>query len=130
MRALRTLLAAIALLLLIACAENKTADSAPTPKAPDEAAAIAAMREIVEAQKAFIGHTRRYAQTIDELIEDHQMKAKPKKSEIGYDFLMLPSPDAVSYTLTATPASAGARGIRRRARRPSWRSVQGTRRLR
>jgi hypothetical protein len=81
----------------------------PPAKAPDESAAIEAIRQVTEAQTNFIRRTRRYAQTFDELIMERLLNAEPKKADTGYDFLLLPSPDAVSYTVTATPSAAGAR---------------------
>ena len=47
--------------------------------------------------------------SFDELVKEHLLNAEPKKADTGYDFLLLPSPDAESYTVTATPAAAGAR---------------------
>ena len=100
-------LSLLLLVLLSACSETKPA--ATPSKAPDEAAAIAALKQINDAQTNFIHRTRRYAQTFDELVKDHLLTAEPKKADMGYDFLLLPSPDAESYTVTATPAAPGSR---------------------
>jgi hypothetical protein len=62
-----------------------------------------------QAQEDFIRRTRRYAQRYDELIAEHLLDAEPTRAATGYDFLLLPSPDAVHYTVTATPAAAGGR---------------------
>jgi hypothetical protein len=107
MRALKLLIALLALGTIVSCSETKPA--APPAKAPDESAAIEALRKVTEAQTNFIRRTRRYAQTFDELIKEHLLNAEPKKAETGYDFFLLPSPDAESYTITATPSAAGAR---------------------
>jgi len=104
----RAIVSLSTLLLLFSCSSEPKTTALPT-KAPDESAAIEALRQITEAQTNFIHRTRRYAQTFDELIKDHLLGAEPKKADIGYDFLLLPSPDAESYTVTATPAVAGAR---------------------
>ena len=101
------LIALINLGLLLSCAETKPAP--PPAKAPDEPAAIEALRKVTEAQTNFIRRTRRYAQTFNELIGERLLNAEPKKADTGYDFLLLPSPDAESYTITATPDAAGAR---------------------
>ena len=108
MKTLRIVIAFCTLAALLSCStETKPA---PLPaKAPDESAAIEALRKVIEAQTNFIHRTRRYAQSFDELIKDHLLSAEPKKADTGYDFLLLPSPDAVSYTITVTPSAAGAR---------------------
>lgn len=107
---MRTLKIAIALCILgVVAACSPETKTAPPAKAPDESAAIEAIRQVTEAQTNFIRRTRRYAQTFDELIKDHLLNAEPKKADTGYDFLLLPSPDAESYTVTATPSAAGAR---------------------
>jgi hypothetical protein len=108
---MRTLKIAIALCILgvLAACSSETKPAAPPAKAPDESAAIEAIRQVTEAQTNFIRRTRRYAQTFDELIKDHLLNAEPKKADTGFDFLLLPSPYAVSYTVTASPSAAGAR---------------------
>jgi hypothetical protein len=100
-----TLLAAF-LFLLHACTAP---DDTTAPKAPDEAAAVAALKEIIRAQEDFIRRTRRYAQTFDELIVQHLLSAEPTVEATGYSFLLRPSPDAVSYTVIATPSAPEAR---------------------
>jgi len=92
--------------LLVSCSEGKPAADIAV-KAPDETAALAALKEINSAQADFIRRTRRYAQTTNELIADHLLTAEPKAE--GYTILMLPSPDAGSYTITATPNTPDAR---------------------
>ena len=100
---LRTIfLLVLAMPLLLSCGSDTTLP--PTPvKAPDEPAALSALREINRAQADFIRRTRRYAQSFDELIADHLLSAEPTVEGTGYEFRMRPSPDAVSYTVTATP---------------------------
>lgn len=109
MRRLRAILSLSTVLFLFACSAETKAPAAPPAKPPDESAAVEAIRKVTEAQTNFMRRTRRYAQTFDELVKDHLLNAEPKKSDTGYDFLLLPSPDAVSYSVTATPAAAGAR---------------------
>jgi hypothetical protein len=96
----------IAASLLVSCSSGKPA-APEAVKAPDEAAAIAALKEINVAQADFIRRTRRYAQLTDELIADHLLRAQPAAE--GYTILMLPSADAVSYTITATPRTPDGR---------------------
>jgi hypothetical protein len=100
-----TTLLAVSLFLLGACASSDTT----APKAPDEAAAVAALKEINRAQEDFIRRTRRYAQTFDELTVQHLLNAEPTVETTGYSFLLRPSPDAVSYTVAATPSALEAR---------------------
>jgi hypothetical protein len=94
------------LALLFACSPDSPA---PAIKPPDEAAAIATLKEVNQAQENFIRRTRRYAFSFEELVAEHLLAAEPKEADIGYDFDLRPSADAVSYTLTAKPVSAGAR---------------------
>jgi hypothetical protein len=104
---MKTILAALlAVVFLFACSSEQP-QPAPTP--PNEQAAIDALKQVNQAQADFIRRTRRYAQTYDELIAQRLLNAEPTKAATGYDFLMLPSPDAVSYTLTATPSGPGVR---------------------
>jgi len=99
------------LLLVVSMLPSCSSDTTPSSptKAPDEAAALAALQEINRAQEDFIRRTRRYAQTLDELIAQHLLTAEPSVAGSGYNILMRPSPDAVSYTLTATPSAPEAR---------------------
>jgi hypothetical protein len=102
------LLAICVFALLLSCSSD-TKPAGPPAKAPDEMAAIEAIRKVSEAQTNFIRRTRRYAQTFNELIQENLLTAEPRKADTGYDFLLLPSPDAESYTITATPTAPGAR---------------------
>lgn len=96
----------LAVPLLLSCSTETPPAGA---KAPDDAAAVAALKEIHRAQQDFIRRTRRYAQTFDELIAEHLLTAEPTLAETGYEFKLRPSPDAVSYTVTATPSAPEAR---------------------
>ena len=102
---LRTALALTLITLLLSCTSE--APKPPDTKPPDEAAAIAALKDINRAQADFIRRTRRYAQRTEELIADRLLTAEP--SAEGYTLSMLPSADAVSYTAKATPAQPAAR---------------------
>ena len=97
----------VALLLLTSCSSPPDAPAPAPPKPPDEAAAIAALKELNQAQANFIRRTRRYAQTMNELIADHLLTGAPHAD--GYSIEMVPSADAVSYTVKATPSTPEAR---------------------
>jgi hypothetical protein len=104
---MRILLSLAIGLLLLSCSSPEP--PAPAPKPPDEAAAIAALKEINVAQTNFIRRKRRYAQTFDELISEYLLVAEPKKSDTGYDFLILLDPEGVSYRVKVTPTTPTAR---------------------
>jgi hypothetical protein len=91
-------------LFILSCSSEKPASAT---KPPDETAAIAALKEINRAQSDFIRRTRRYAQSFDELTADRLLASVPSTDSTGYQFSLLPSPDAVSYVLKATPAGSG-----------------------
>jgi len=93
--------------LLASCSGSAPAPADVATKAPDEQAALAALKEINRAQADFIRRTRRYAQFTSELVADRLLTAEPAAE--GYRITLLPSPDAGSYTLQATPADAAAR---------------------
>jgi hypothetical protein len=104
MRVSRILVILPVLAFALSCSPEKS--EAPI-KAPDEAAAIAALKEINQAQADYIRRTRRYAQSFDELKTERLLSDTPSSEKTGYQFSLLPSPDAVSYTLKATPGGAG-----------------------
>ena len=94
------------LVTLWCCSETPT----PAPvKAPDEKGAIEFLKQVNHAQGNFIQRTRRYAQSFNELIADRLIAAEPAEETLGYKISLYPSPDAVSYTLKATPSSPGTR---------------------
>jgi hypothetical protein len=97
-------------MFLVACFLISCAPETPTPppaKPPDETAALAALKDINRAQADFIRRTRRYAQRTEELLADRLLTAEPAAE--GYTIVMLPSADAVRYTITAKPGTEGAR---------------------
>ena len=116
---MKNLLHVILILALCSCSgpqpSTTPAASAPaTPppvKAPDENAAISALREINEAQKAYFGRNRRYALDYEELTSGHFLKEEPAVSASGYEIKLRPSADAARYVVIAAPASnsSGAR---------------------
>ena len=104
MRSTRTIFILLVIgVLLCACSGQQAPKSKPSRPA-DEAGAIAAVKEINEAQTNYIRRTRRYAQRNEELIAEKLLAKEPLVE--GYTISMLPSPDAGSYTVTATPDSA------------------------
>ncbi len=70
-----------------------------------QAAALAAVRQIDEAQANFIATRRRYAITIEELVEQIMLPEDPSRPDLGYDIDMRGSPNADRYSITAEPTS-------------------------
>ena len=97
----------LASLLLVSCSGSDQTPADVPAKPGDEQAALKALNEINRAQADFIRRTRRYAQTTQELIADRLLTAEPAAQ--GYRILMVPSPDAVSYTAEATPTESAGR---------------------
>jgi hypothetical protein len=102
-------------LILAGCASNS---STPQPqvqtqvatppsvqKAPDEAAAIAAIAAVNAAQKVYLARYRRYALTYEELMQGVFLKEEPVPENTGYEIKLRPSADAARYTIIATPAT-------------------------
>jgi hypothetical protein len=88
---------------------NASAPVAPAPtnaKAPDENAALDAIAKINEAQSSYFKRNRRYALTLDELVDAHLIKGVPTTAEMGYDFTVRPAADAQTYKMTANPVAA------------------------
>jgi hypothetical protein len=108
MRVARVLFVLPLIGLILSCSPEKSEPAAPA-KVPDERAAIAAVKEINQAQADYIRRTRRYAQSFNELIAEHLLQGEPAEDKTGYKFALYPSPDAGSYTLKATPSATGAR---------------------
>jgi len=92
-------------------AQNKASSSASSPaavRAPDEPAAIDALRKINEAQSFYFKMNRRYALSYDELVEAHLLKTEPSSAQTGYEFKLRPAPDAQTYKLYVAPADSAA----------------------
>lgn len=106
MRVHRIVLALPLILLVLSC----TSEPPAPPRDPKEleSVAIVTLKEINRAQADFLRRTRRYPQSFNELIAEHLMQAEPSE-DTGYKFSLYPSPDAVSYTLKATPLAPGTR---------------------
>jgi hypothetical protein len=106
-----------AVLILNGCSNNtptmktevKTAP-AGTAKAPNENAALDALRKINEAQATYFKINRRYALTFDELVEARLLNAEPSAAATGYDFKLRPAADAQTFKLSVTPASTNSTG--------------------
>jgi hypothetical protein len=102
---MRVVLSLLSALFLFSCSSPEP----PAPKPSNEAAAIATLKEINVAQTNYIRRHRRYAQTPAELVGDYLLVAEPKEDEIGYEFLILLSPDGIAYRVKVTPATPAAR---------------------
>ena len=97
-------------LLLSACgAETNPSAPASSPaaatKAPDEAATLNAIRSISEAQATYFTINRRYALTLDELLESRLLSSAPSSAETGYEFKLRPAADVQTYKLSVVPSS-------------------------
>ena len=98
---------------LVSCSEapktNTAAGAQPTmSQSADDAGAIKSLKEINSAQADYQHRTRRFALSFDELVQAHVLNQDPSKSVTGYEISLHPSPDAESYSLTATPTVSGA----------------------
>jgi hypothetical protein len=74
-------------------------------KAPDESAALDAIAKINDAESNYFRRNRRYALTIDELVDAHLLDSAPASAQTGYDFSLRPSADAQTYTLSVNPTA-------------------------
>ena len=86
---------------------NQGAPAAPSSnaKAPDDKAALDAIAKINDAETSYFKRNRRYALTVDELVEAHLLNSDPT-AQTGYDFTLRPSADAQTYKLTVNPKEA------------------------
>ncbi len=116
---MKLLIVVLTFILLGACggaptsAPSANAEKAAAPaKAPDENAALAALKDIHQAQADYFRRNRRYALTLEELTDERFLKKEPTINDTGYDIRLRPAADAASYTVLATPAS-GAPEVRR-----------------
>lgn len=74
-------------------------------KAPDESAALDAIAKINAAESNYFRRNRRYALTIDELVDAHLLDSAPASAQTGYDFSLRPSADAQMYSLSVNPTA-------------------------
>lgn len=74
-------------------------------KAPDESAALDTIAKINDAETNYFRRNRRYAITLDELVDAHLLTSVPGPSDTGYDFTLRPSADAQTYKLAINPAA-------------------------
>ncbi len=86
-----------------------TATPAPSPSVPavnppSENAAIDAIKKINGAQSDYFKRNRRYALSLDELVDAHFLPSEPTAAQTGYDFKLRPAADAQTYRLLVTPA--------------------------
>ena len=70
-----------------------------------QAAALAALRQIHEAQANFMATRRRYAISMEELVEQFMLPEDPSRPDLGYDIIMRGSPSGDRYSITADPTS-------------------------
>jgi hypothetical protein len=106
---------------LAACASETTAPTqtssaaSSTPasaKAPDENAAMDALRKTAEAQTTHFKMNRRYALTYEELVTARLMPSEPTATQTGYEFRLRPAADAQTYRLSVVPSDAAATSAR------------------
>ena len=83
---------------------SQTSSSVVAPAAPNEAAAIATIKAITQAQADYFQRNRRYALDFEELIMARFLTEEPAAQKIGYVIRMQPSADAARYTVSAVPA--------------------------
>ena len=97
-------------LILAGCGGNTTPATKPQEavnvKAPDETAVLDAISKINEAQSNYFERNRRYALTLDELVDARLLKDIPTTSQMGYDFTLRPAADAQTYRMSVNPANA------------------------
>ncbi len=70
-----------------------------------EAAALEAVRDIIEAQVIYMATQRRYGLNVEDLVGQILLPEDPSRAGLGYRFSLRGSPSADSYTLTAEPSS-------------------------
>jgi hypothetical protein len=82
-----------------------TTEEAPPVVLVDEALGLEAIRDIREAQSAFMATRRRYAQFMSELFDTRMITANPSWGDSGYTVRIRPTPAADGYgaTVTAPP---------------------------
>ena len=91
---------------------SDTTDEAPPVVLLDETVALEAIRDIREAQSAFMATRRRYAQFMEELIETRMLPAEPSWTDSGYAIRLRPTPAADGYSATVTaPPGADSRSF-------------------
>jgi hypothetical protein len=121
--AVKTLFAVLALALtVIGCSNGSTptmqtntpkaSQPAAATRAPDEAAAIDALRKITEGQTIYFKRNRRFALSFDELVEVHLLTSEPSAAQLGYDFKLRPAADAQTYKLSVVPSDSAANSAR------------------
>ncbi len=89
-----------------------TTQEAPPIVLLDEAVALDAIRDIREAQSAFMATRRRYAQFMEELVETRMLPAEPSWVDSGYAIRLRPTPAADGYSATVTaPSGADSRSF-------------------
>jgi len=85
--------------------QSAPAGQSSNVKAADEKAALDAIAKINDAQTSYFKRNRRYALTVDELVDAHLLNSDPTAGT-GYDFTLRPSADAQTYKLAVNPTAA------------------------
>jgi hypothetical protein len=75
-------------------------------RAASEARALAAARDVYQAQATFMSLNRRYALTLQELVEAGTLTQDPSLADSGYRIRMRGSPSANAFSLSAEPSSS------------------------
>jgi hypothetical protein len=91
---------------------NAAKSATGAAKAPDENAALDALRKGNEAQTTYFKLNRRYALTYDELVEAHLLNGEPTAAQTGYDFKLRPAADAQTYKISVAPSGGAAATVR------------------
>ena len=86
--------------------QGAPAAQSSSSKAPDESAALDTIAKINDAESNFFRRNRRYAITLDELVEAHLLNSLPGAADTGYDFTLRPAADAQTYKLAVNPAAS------------------------
>src|SRR5688572_11001869 len=104
MQPVKLILGLVAFVILTACSQEPQTQQTSEPiispapaapeKAPDEAAALAAVAQINTAQKDYFSRNRRYALTYEELIDELFLKEEPTVRSTGYEIRLRPAADA------------------------------------
>jgi hypothetical protein len=105
------------IVLILAACGGKTTPGANTQevanvKVVDETAVLDSISKINEAQANYFKRNRRYALTLDELVDARLLKDIPTTSQTGYDFTLRPAADAQTYSMSVNPVNSSSSAAR------------------